>query len=279
MIRLSAADWVRLKNSAKAAQDLENKWDRRIADAIDASLKKIEVPSKTPIPDFETLFIEHWFETQVVGFKIADNESELDSKAPRLARRLKSLADILKLYDLWRKGRYRPKAAIKSAKDMKKRYIDAVQKAWKKHSEDFREGGEQTQAEIRKEVRKAAETTKSRAATIVRTETTRYYNQARKDYYDASEDVTHYLFMAVRDKATTPWCTASTVNGKRGRHGLVYAKDDPLLKTETPPIHWNCRSELLPLNRFNPSHKKLINDYSFHRRTHQCTPLPPGWSK
>lgn len=281
-IRLSNTDIARLKNAAKVAQSIENKWDlllkRTIRSHADADSDRVTIGGELVPPNFEKIFIEHYFQTQIESLALAEKESELDQKI-KLARAPRSIAEVMALYDKWRKGLFKPKAPLKYAADMKKRYIDAVQKTWKKYSEDFRNGGVQTQEEIKKKVREAAETTVPRAQTIVRTETTRYYNKARREYYDQGDEVTHYLFLAVRDKATTPWCSPLKQNGKRGRSGLVYAKDDPLLDKETPPVHWNCRSELLPLNRFNPTHRRLIADESIARRNNACAPLPPGWSK
>jgi SPP1 gp7 family putative phage head morphogenesis protein len=281
-IRLPVQDEVRLKNSAKVAQALEDIWTNKVNKAISGaavkSAEQVSSGAEVTAPDFERFLVEHWFEIQRQALRVAQAEWEMNANAPRMARQPRTLKDLMELYDRWRRGLWKPRRAVTQGKDLKKRYLDAVQKAWRKHSEDFREGGETTQEEVKREIRKAAKMTSSRAQTIVRTETTRYYNQARRAYYDGSPDVTHYLFMAVRDKATTIWCTSNTVNGKRGRHGLVYSKDDPLLKKETPPCHYNCRSELLPLNRFNPSHQRLINDKSLARRNHQCAPLLPGWN-
>lgn len=281
-IRLSVQDERRLKNAAKIAQAIENKFDLEVRRAIethaDTAVDQVTGPMPVTAPDFEKILIEHYFQTAIAAFRICEDERELTESKPRLAK-ARSLKEILRQYDSWRKGFFKPKRPLKQADGLKKRYIDAVQKAWKKHSDDFREGGRQTQDEIRDLIRKEAQTVTLRAQTIVRTETTRYYNRVRRDYYDASQDVTHYLFLAVRDRATTPWCRNSYQLGKRGRSGLVYAKGDPLLEKETPPVHWNCRSELLPLNRFNPSHQRLIADASIQRRNHECTPLPPEWHK
>lgn len=281
-VQLTSDDVVRLKNSAKVAQRIETVWDRKISSVISKSAAldadRISAGGDLQPPNFEFLFVEHYFQTQIEALTLAEKETELESRK-RLARTPRTLAEIMRLYDMWRKGLYKPKSPLKRALDMKRRYIDAIQKTWKRYSDDFRNGGEQTQIEVRDMVRDAAKTTIPRAQTIVRTETTRYYNQARRAYYDKGDEVTHYLFLAVRDKATTPWCTSQKVDGKRGRSGLVYAKDDPLLDRETPPVHWNCRSELLPLNRFNPAHQKLIADKSMSRRNHVCHELPPGWDK
>lgn len=280
MINLSPSDIARLKNSAKQAQKIEDKWTSIVSKAISKSaseaVDQLKEYRPLPVPDFETLFIEHYFDVQIAAFRITDSERELDK---RLAMAPRTLADIMSLYDRWRKGNWKPKSILRTALEMKNRYIKAVQDEWKKYSEGFRTGSEETQDDIRDKVKAAAKTTVSRAQTIVRTETTRYYNKVRRTYYDRSSDITHYLFLAVRDKATTRWCTSTTIAGKRGRSGLVYAKDDPLLKSETPPCHWNCRSEILPLTPFNPSHRRMIDDESIQRRNHKCYPLPPGWNK
>jgi SPP1 gp7 family putative phage head morphogenesis protein len=280
MIRLSLEDQRRLKNSAKVAQALENKWVRKFRDTIASysvqSADQISSGGSIVVPDFEKMFIEHYFDVQIKAITLAENEQELDK---RLAKSARSIREILKLYDRWRKGLYKPKGFQRKAESIQKKYISAIQDTWKNLSEDFREGGTQTQEEIKKKVAESTGATEARANTIVRTETTRFYNETRKIYYDKAPNVTHYLFLAVRDKATTPWCRNTTVNGYRGRSGLVYAKDDPLLEKEKPPCHWSCRSELLPLSRFNPTHQKMIADESIQRRNNTCTPLPPGWNK
>lgn len=280
-MRLHIDDIRRLKNSARIAQEIEDRWVSRvrtaIVDATNLNIEHLAHGGTSPIgPDFEGLLIRHYFETEIAALRLAEGERELDG--PQRLAGFRSLKDIMRAYDLWRQGRYKPKRPATTAKGMLKRYLKAVQSTWKRYSEDWREGGETTKAEIKERIRRVAQTTAARAQTIVRMETTRYYNSARVQYYNAAEDVTHYLFMAIRDKATTPWCSAKTVNGKRGRHGLVYVKGDPLLKKEIPPCHWGCRSEFLPLNRHNPSHLRLINDRAIARRSHECTPLPPGWS-
>lgn len=43
--------------------------------------------------------------------------------------------------------------------------------------------------------------------------------------------------------------------------------------------HWNCRSEITPLVKYNPSHRKLIADETRRRENVRCEPLPKGWNK
>lgn len=289
---LQPEDVVRLKNSAHIAQSMEDLWARRISKALHSFtpdvIKTLQETGKVPDIDLETLLVEHFFETSIKSIRYAMSETESEQYlAPKEGRALarfptakipKRMDELLKLYDLWRKGKYKPKRQIKQAKSIKKEYLERVRSVWEIYSQDFRKGVVGVQDLVVQKVKTIADTSASRAATIVRTETTNYYNKARKEYYDTSQDITHYLFVAIRDAATSPWCTPLTVNGKRGRSGLVYSKDDPLCDKERPACHPNCRSEYLPLNRLNPAHLRLIQNESIQRYNHTCYPLLKGWS-
>lgn len=284
--RLDLADISRLKHSAREAQKLESKWDQKIKEYLREYAKKFAKAKmdgeRPPKFDLETLLEEHYFDVSFRAFGIAREEDELERRIRKLAkppviRVPKSLKDLRKLYDEWRKGRYTPTRPKKIAERITKQYLKQINSAWEKYSKDFRSGEEFTQKEVIQEIQRAAAIPAARAQTTVRTETTNFYNTVRREYYDQSPDVTHYLFMAVRDSATTPWCSPKTTDGKRGRHGLVYKKGDPLLEKESPACHWNCRSEILPLNPLIPSHLRLIQDASIQRRNVTCYPLPPGW--
>lgn len=284
--RLESADLARLKHSAREAQRLETKWDMRVKQYMNWWVAQyVESKAKgTPVVEFDLqkLFEEQYFDVAFESFKIASGEDEIEKRYQRLAKPLapkfpKSLGELRKLYDLWRKGKYSPKRPKKIAQRIQKEYLKRIQSAWDRASQDFQQGKTFNQKEVVKEIQDAAKVSVARAQMTVRTETTNGYNTVRKEYYDQSQDVTHYLFMAVRDKATTPWCSPKTTDGKRGRHGLVYSKGDPLLKKEKPACHWNCRSEILPLSPKIPSHLRLIKDASIQRRNVECHPLPPGW--
>ena len=292
LVRLSTADTARLKNSARIAQQLEDLWaakiERTLMDQIPETITSLERTGKPFCKDLTELFVEHFFQVSIQAMKFAMTESEPDAKIPKgkgkkLATKYpkveipRALADLMRLYDLWKRKRFIPKQQFKQAKEIKKAYLDKCKSVWEKHAEEFRSGGISSQENVTKKIREAARTTTSRAKTIVRTETTNYYNTARKQFYDMSPDITHYLFIAVRDAGTSPWCTPLTIDGKRGRSGLVYAKSDPLCEKEKPACHPNCRSEYLPLNNLNPTHLKFINDPKIQRRAHTCFPLLRGW--
>lgn len=281
---LSAGERVRLREAAEQATRLERKWMQRFRDEIDRSdawvfkdLFETGRYAESQI-DFLPLVLAHSFNAMRVGLVTAKGDADeqrlprkLAARPPGAMRIPRSLADLKRLYDQWKRKRNLPPRQRAIAEELKKAYLKRVQSVWERYGDDFRRGKTFDRDSVRAVLRRTGDMAKSRADTIVQTETTVYYNKARRTVYDRSDDVTHYLFVAIRDQATTKWC--------RSRQGLVYAKSDPLLDAETPPIHWNCRSEILPLSRLNPSHAKLIDDPARRRRNHQCEPLPPGWSK
>ena len=288
LARLDAVSRERLRHSAREAQKLETQWDAKVRsmllEHVDKIVRELDKTGRAPQLDFEEFFVRHYFDAARTGLKVAETEEELEKRIRLAAKPPKvrvpdSLRKLRELYDQWRKGRYTPKRPKEVAERIQKAYLEKVQSVWQQYSEDFRNGTDATQREVVTKIREAAEVVVSRAQTIVRTETTNYYNHSRREYYDESEDVTHYLFIAVRDKATTKWCSEKTIGGLRGRSGLVYAKGDPLLIAEQPACHWNCRSELLPLNPDNPSHLRLIQDKRIQRRLVKCHPLPPEWRR
>lgn len=80
-----------------------------------------------------------------------------------------------------------------------------------------------------------------RVETIIRTNTTDAYNQGRLVQF--KEPVTNEMmqavqFSAVLDDRTTDVC--------RHLNGRLFHKDDPQLYQFSPPLHFNCRSILIP---------------------------------
>jgi len=71
-----------------------------------------------------------------------------------------------------------------------------------------------------------------------RTKTTEVFNRGRRDYFDSTGVVAAYQYSAILDGRTSDIC--------RNLHGRVFEKD----KAPTPPLHFNCRSVLIPITRF-----------------------------
>lgn len=271
-------DADQLYRLASKVDNLEAKWRAKLADLFDQMTERMiqdliddgKINSKDY--DFESFFMEHSLAVMMEAMKSTERLPRLPTSLAvfpkgRLPQSLKALRE---LWDRWRKKGEVPPRQRKIVERVKKAYIGKCQDVWRKYSEDFRAGKDMDKEYVIAKVKQASMSEFSRSKMIVETETTRYWNQVRRNVYDESPDVTHYLFVPVRDYATTEWCST--------RSGLVYSKDDPLLDKETPPIHWNCRSEILPLTPLNPKHRTLINDKSRSRRQHQCKALPQGWN-
>lgn len=276
-----------LVRMAKKQDKLELEWveyTRKWLDEVNEMVarKLLDGQSIKDI-DFTELFMEHYFSVTKAAIEMVETEKEIVTKEK--PKRLtyspvkvpRTLRDLQKMYDDYRKKRTIPKRQQELANRVKKQYLKKVQDVWRKVGEEFRSGGVFDQKEVVKTIRKATDGVYSRSKTIVETETTNYYNKVRKEIYDEADGVSHYLFLAIRDQKTSQWCSDKTTKGKRGRHGLVYKKGDELTNKETPAIHGNCRSEMVPLSPYNPRHRQLINNPSLHRRNVACTPLPKGW--
>ena len=86
----------------------------------------------------------------------------------------------------------------------------------------------------------------ARLATIVRTNLTDAFNQARLSVYNdpsIGDFVVAYEYSAILDGRTTPFCERTD--------GKIYLKADPIWKSITPPNHFNCRSVLIPITELD----------------------------
>lgn len=81
--------------------------------------------------------------------------------------------------------------------------------------------------------------------TVVRTKTTEFYNSARRSYWEndpiAKQLVTAYQFSAIMDDRTSEIC--------RSLDEKIFDLDSEVARI-TPPLHFNCRSLLVPLTKF-----------------------------
>lgn len=94
-----------------------------------------------------------------------------------------------------------------------------------------------------------------RLETIIRTNVLKAYNQGRQNFFERAGDfITGYQFSAILDDRTTPVC--------RTLDGAMYRATDPFLEKINPPLHFNCRSILIPITegeKFTPD-KQLVSD-------------------
>jgi len=71
-------------------------------------------------------------------------------------------------------------------------------------------------------------------------------NQGRLEGFKAPElkgFIKAVEFSAILDSRTTDICEA--------RDGLILAIDDPRLSANTPPLHYQCRSILVPVDKYS----------------------------
>ena len=80
------------------------------------------------------------------------------------------------------------------------------------------------------------------ATTVARTNTARFYNDGRMNLFtspDISPMIEAYQYSAILDDVTTLFCES--------HDGQIIKQGDPELTYASPPNHFNCRSELLPI--------------------------------
>lgn len=274
---LPREDRIELARQASEAARLERIWRARakafydtLTEKVIASIEEKETIEESLV-DFLPFVMRHYFEVTAAAIRSAHRARS--RKLGRLAGRQipTTIDDLRREWAKWRQRKAIPTAQRAIARKLKDGYLEKIHAAWKKRSRDFRTGNAFDQREVLRGIEDVASSAGGRANAVIITETTRYYNDGIRRVFDPAEDITHYLFIAIRDHRTTKWCSTRT--------GLVYKKDDPLLQKETPPIHWNCRSSITPLTPENASHKKLIDDPKLRRRANSCEPLPKNWRK
>lgn len=97
-----------------------------------------------------------------------------------------------------------------------------------------------------------------RLETITRTNMIKAYNQGRRNFFESEEAedfVQGYQFSAILDDRTTPVCEALDEE--------TYRVGDPYIEKITPPLHFNCRSILIPITideKMTPSKKVVSED-------------------
>lgn len=121
--------------------------------------------------------------------------------------------------------------------------ISAIERVQNSLTKALAEGKtfEEWQASARADL-SGPEFTDARLRTIYRTNLQNAFAAGR--YAELTSDVAkkrrpYWRFSAVRDSRTTSTCAAS--------HGTVLHMDHPWWKTHVPPLHFNCRSTIVPL--------------------------------
>ena len=85
--------------------------------------------------------------------------------------------------------------------------------------------------------------------TVYRTNITSAYNAGRWAQIERNKDIIKYLrYVAIDDDRTTPIC--------RALNGTTLPPDDSFWKKYTPPQHFNCRSTIMPITKYQKGYRK-----------------------
>ena len=127
--------------------------------------------------------------------------------------------------------------------------LNQIERAYLDASSDWI-AGKSTIKNVKESLSRSLLRSKSGIDRVFRTETTRYFNEARVDYFEKSSRVSHYQFFATTDGRISEIC--------KSRDGYVIQSSKSRLKKYLPPLHPNCRSTVRPLIEKLKSHKKII---------------------
>ena len=153
-----------------------------------------------------------------------------------------------------RAGEFWDEYSLKIAGDWEKDKIDKTANIMQNIAKE-----EYTQKELQKKIsEELGMWNMRRVEMIARTETTKMFNFGRIETFRENAKnggVTKAVkFSSILDERVTEIC--------RSRHGLVLALDDPRIDENTPPLHINCRSILLPVPvwEFEEEHNNKSSD-------------------
>lgn len=199
--------------------------------------------------------------------KNQSNKKRLAKGPTGIPKKLEDLSEIFQNKRYFKAIMRRSKAL---SERLKKQYLQKLRKQFNKVIPAIR-AGEITPADAKKEMRRVWDATKPRVETIFRTETTNYFGKVQTEFFQNDPEIIGFLFDANIDTAVTDVC--------RSRHGMIFRPDHKgtnSIAYNTPALHYNCRSHLIPLAN-TPENRKLLEDSSRDPEKHKLEPLPDGW--
>lgn len=116
-----------------------------------------------------------------------------------------------------------------------------TKQAWRRAATDKRWKVQRSLYDKKKKTRKDIKILKAQAQTRLRTGWNRWYNNRIIGRANENPEVVYLQFMLGRSKVHTPQCEA--------RQNMVMRKNDPRWATNTPPLHFGCKSRLLPVTK------------------------------
>lgn len=167
-------------------------------------------------------------------------------------------------------------------------YLKTIQNIYEKASKSYREDetSTMTKKKVTDLIKQVTDVNKSSAERIFRTETTRYFNQSRVDYFTKYSDTDFIQLIAVTDGRISGICES--------RDLYVIPIKDAQLKKFKPPFHPNCRTIQSPLDttlksderevrkhlgsEFGSVKSKTSDKQFVGKRAKPNIPLPKGWA-
>lgn len=107
---------------------------------------------------------------------------------------------------------------------------------------------------------------KSRLEVIARTNATTAFNLGRIEMFRQNDDFIKAVeFIAILDSRVSDICES--------RHGKIFMMDDPALAENTPPLHYNCRSVLSPVDVYEL--EEMSGKNGFEKKLDRSGFIPP----
>lgn len=171
---------------------------------------------------------------------------------------------------------------------VKNKYLSLLQRTFRMFSKDYFADADTdvTRDLVKDIIGHTLEVNKPHAEMIFRTETTRYFNDARVAYFQENTDVDFVQLIAVTDGRISNICES--------RDGYVVPLEKAELKQFKPPFHPNCRTIQSPLDtdlksdveevrrnlgsEFGVVHSDTSDKDFTGGRAAPRVPLPKGWN-
>lgn len=249
-------------------------------ESLESGKSSIKV-NKSSIPSIENLLESHFKKVVKVGvsdgYREVSPHKELgswlnyniyqpieDTFSVSLAKTRDTLADRI-AKDI---GAQKKAAFLDIIGFTKDQSLENLKKTYEFLSKDWREGKSSI-----KEVKEALQRTLVKEDASInrtfRTETTRWFNESRREYFVNETSVSHVQIFAVTDGRTSEICET--------RNGFVIPIGLAHFKRYMPPFHPNCRTVQRGLIKGLSSHDRLIQR-GLAMKESTFVKLPKGWA-
>lgn len=260
---------------ARVVHSVIKQMDDAMESAVETVVRSYETTGRYHAPNLDqmlTISNEFYRALVIEAYNQSKEAKRRQMKVKKLAKGSLGLPKNWKYMEqLFGKTKYWSQVLKRSrrvAESIQKSYQQKLKKAFDKIVPALNDG-EISPRDAKKYMFEAFKTSKSRVETIFRTETTNYFGRTQVAIFEGDDDIIGFLFDAVRDSSATDIC--------RKRHGLIYRPGTQLLKDNTPALHYNCRSQLIPLAN-TPENRSMLKDQSRSPSNRAVPPLPPGWT-